>query len=131
MKFTLHSPKPAEYSSVAWFESAAVPGCRYAVRKTSLGQRLELNRRARELAMRYEFLQAGNGADQLEASASDLLVQKLYLEWGIVAIEGMRIDGVAATCELVIESGPEALAGEMLQKVRAELELSEEERKNS
>jgi hypothetical protein len=41
-----------------WLESTTAPGVRYAVRRISLGQRLELTKRARELSLRHDFLKA-------------------------------------------------------------------------
>jgi hypothetical protein len=85
----------------------------------------------RELTLRYEFLRAGDAAEQLEATLSDLLVRKLYLEWGLAAIEGLCIDGQSATIASTIESGPESLADEIVAAIRAESGLSDDERKNS
>lgn len=131
MKFQLHSPKQVGYSSTDWRESEAFPGVKYCIRKISLAQRIELTSRARALASRYEFLRAGDAADQLEASLADLMTQKLYLEWGLAEIRDLRIDGEIATIEMAIERGPEALSNEMAAAIQAELTLSEEERKNS
>jgi hypothetical protein len=108
-----------------------MPGVRYGLRRISLGQRLELNRRAKELSLRHEFLKTGQVVDALDASLSDLLVARLYLEWGIAEIKGLSIDGQRATVVMAIEQGPEALIEEMLEAVRGELGLSAEERKNS
>jgi len=130
MKFLLRLRKP-DHSSVAWHESRSISGVRFAIRHISLAQRIELTKSVRELALRYEFLKSGEPSDQLEASLSDLLVRKLYIEWGLAALEGLRIDGKQATPALLIDSGPERLSDEVIEKIRAELELSEQERKNS
>ncbi|MGH9622868.1 MAG: hypothetical protein ACRD4G_00845 [Bryobacteraceae bacterium] len=61
----------------------------------------------------------------------DLLVERLYLEWGLAEIEGLAIDGTSATPALLIEKGPEPLTREILASIQAELGLSEDERKNS
>jgi len=89
-----------------------------------------LTKRIRELTLRYEFLKAGDSADQLEASLSEMLVQRLLLEWGLVAIVGLTVDGEAGTARILIEKGPEVLAEEILAAVRKEIGLSEDERKN-
>jgi hypothetical protein len=130
MKFISRLLRPPSYSSLAWHESRTVPGVRFATRRISLGQRLELTRNARELALRNEFLKAGEPSDQLEASQADLLVRKLYLEWGVAELEGLRIDGQKATLAMLIANGPECLSDEVIETIRAELELSDEERKN-
>jgi hypothetical protein len=81
--------------------------------------------------LRHEFLRAGETEDKLEASFGELLVRKLYLEWGLKEISGLTIDGEAATVDHLIERGPEALTDEVVEAVQAELTLSDEERKNS
>lgn len=130
MKFISRSPKPASYESVTWHESKAAAGACYATRRVSLAQRIELTSRVRELTDKYEFLKAGDGADQLEASLAELLTRRLYIEWGLSEIKGIAIDGEPATVESVIERGPETLTEEIVGAIQAELGLSEEERKN-
>ena len=124
------SHNPNQYSTVTWHESQAVPGVQYGIRKVSLAQRIELTSRARELTQRYEFLRAGDAADQLEASLEDLLTRKLYLEWALAEIRDLTIDGQDATVDMIAEKAPEALSNEIVASIQAELSLSEEERKN-
>ena len=81
--------------------------------------------------MQYEFLKTGDTESQLEAALSDLLVAKLYLEWGLAAIEGLSIDGKKATAATLIVSGPEDLADEIVRQIQSESVLTEDERKNS
>lgn len=131
MKFISHSVKNVSYSSVSWHESRGMAGVRYGIRRISLERRIALTKHARELLNGHEFLKAGGAAEQLEASLAELLVRKLYLEWALEEVTGLSIDGQPATVSLVIERGPEALANEIGETIRAELELSEEERKNS
>jgi hypothetical protein len=131
MRFPLHLPSGLDHTSAAWHRSKAFPGVRYAIRRISLGQRIELTRRARELAQRNDFLRAGEAVDQLEAALSDLLVRRMYLEWGLVSVEGLTVDGEAATGALIAEKGPEALTDEIIESLRSELGLTEDERKNS
>lgn len=130
----MRSPSPShnqnQYSTVSWRESQVVPGVQYGIRKVSLAQRIELTSRARELTRRYEFLRAGDSADQLEASLADLLTRKLYLEWGLVEIRDLTIDGQDATVDMIAEKAPEALSSEIVASIQAELSLSEDERKN-
>lgn len=131
MKFISHSPKHTSYSSLLWQESKTFKAVRFAVRKISLLQRIELTSRVREVVLRHEFLKSGDASDQLEATLGELLVRKLYIEWGLHEIQGLIVDGEPATVESVIEKGPEALTDEIVATIRAQLELSEEERKNS
>ena len=131
MNFISRLRRAPQHSSAAWHDSRTVTGVRFAIRQISLGQRIELTKNVRELALRYEFLKTGEPADQLEASLSDLLVRKLYIEWGLAALEGLQIDAQEATPAMLIQKGPERLSDEIIDKIRAQLELSEEERKNS
>ena len=61
---------------------------------------------------------------------SELLVMRLYLEWGLEKHRGLTIDSESATVASLIEKGPEVLAAEMAQVIQAESALSREERKN-
>jgi hypothetical protein len=131
MNCSLHSPDGIGYLSAEWHDSQCMAGVRFATSKMSLGRRLALTERLRELFLRYEFLKAGDAFESTEAALADLLVRRLYLEWGLVDVEGLAIDGSEATVQLLIEQGPEALSNEIVAIIRAGLELSEEERKNS
>jgi hypothetical protein len=131
MKFMSLLRKSSGHCSVSWHQSQTVPEVRFAIRRISLAHRLELTRRLRDLTLRYEFLNAGETPDQLEAALSDLLVRKLYIEWGLAEIQGLMIDGEDATAALLIQKGPENLTGEIISVIRQEIELSEDERKNS
>ncbi len=131
MKSISRSLRCEKHESLLWRESQALPGVRYAIRRVSLAQRIELTKSARELSGRYEFLKAGDAADQLEGSLADLLVRKMYLEWGLAEIKNLAIDGEGATVEMLVQRGPEALSDEIIGAIRGELGLSEEERKNS
>jgi hypothetical protein len=118
------------YESLLWLESETLPGVEFSLRKISLAQRIELSSRVRELTLRNEFLRSGEPRDQLEACIADLLVQKLYVQWAVVDLKGLRIDGQQATVELLLERGPEALVQEMVDAIHSHLELSDAERKN-
>ncbi len=131
MRFISRLHKCPNYESLTWHKSATVDGVRFATRRVSLGQRIELTRNVRELSLKYEFLKAGEPSDQVEASLSDLLVRKLYLDWGLAELSGLRIDGEPATVEKLIEKGPDTLSSEIVDRIKADFELSEEERKNS
>jgi len=103
----------------------------FAVRRPSLAQRIDLTGRVRELTLKYDFLKAGDASDQLEASLSELLVHKLYVEWGLAEIQGLKIDGNPADTLNLIERGPEELVHEIVTAIKAECGLTEDERKNS
>jgi hypothetical protein len=120
-----------EYLSRRVVESHAAPGVRFAVRRMSLGRRIELTRRVHELSRKIEFLQAGGSErEQIEAAWLGSEIDGVYLRWGLESVEGLVIDGDAATAETVIERGPEGLCREILAAIRAEAFLNEDERKN-
>lgn len=119
------------YESTFSVQSLAVPGVTLTVRRVSVARRLELLRRIRELTKRVEFYQAGAQLDdQLEASIASAEIESIYVVWGITSIEGLTIDGENATPDALVERGPESLVREAATKVRSQLGLSEEERKN-
>ena len=130
MNFTWPSLNSGDYESCRWYDSQMSPGVRFAIRRISLAQRIELVRGVRELSLKNEFLQSGDSVEQLEASLTDLLVRKLYVEWGLAKITGLNIDGEVADAELLISKGPELLVNEIVDTVQAELGLSDAERKN-
>lgn len=130
MKFTSRLPETVNYSSIRWQESLKVAGVRFAIRRMSLGRRIELTTQVRELALKHEFLRAGDTAEQAEASLADMLARKLYLQWGLDAIEGFNINGQPATAESLVDHGPEDLTSEIFDAIQRELTLSNEERKN-
>lgn len=125
-----HLPDEAGYSTVKWHQSTTTPEVRFAVRRISLGARIDLMKRIRELTLRNEFLKAGDAADRLEASLSEMLVQELLVNWGLTAITGLMIDGNAATRDDVVDKAPEDLADEIARAVWQEADLTEDERKN-
>jgi len=127
----LPSHKGSQFESSRRLESQSVPGAVFWIRKTSLGQRIELLTRVRELTRKYEFLKAGGPSELMEATLGDLLTTKLYVEWGLERVEGLSIDGHEASVTLLLEKGPEELCVEIAQEVQKECGLSEEERKNS
>lgn len=131
MNFSSHLHSSSDHSTAVWHDSETTPGVRFATRRVSLAGRIELTKRVQELTLRHEFLKAGDSADQIEASLSELLVQRLLLEWGLLEVKGLTIDGEEGTQLTLIERGPEALSDEIAATVRQEIGLSDEERKNS
>lgn len=120
-----------EYRSQVELESESVPGVRFTITRMSFARRMELIRRIRELAARAEFLEAGGSAgEKLEAALLAREVDRVYLSWGLVTVEGLTVDGEAATPERLIEAGPEGLANEIAAAIKRECGLTEEERKN-
>ncbi len=120
-----------EYQSMVRRESQCMPGVFFTLVRMSFGRRIELVRRIRELAGRVEFLEAGKEpVEKLEAALLAGEIDRLYLEWGLARIEGLELDGQAATPEGVVRAGPEPLCREILGAVKRELGLSEDERKN-
>ena len=130
MKSISHLPEEKEYSSVWWYASETMPGIRVAVKQISLQQRIELIYRVRELTLKHEFLKAGEISDPLDAALAELLVAKLYLEWGIECVEGLSIDGTQATSASLIASGPESLSAEIVSAILVSQEQCSGEDKN-
>lgn len=119
------------YESTVKHESKTHAGVSFTVRRMSLGRRMELARRIREMAARLEFLEAGQDPkDKVEAALAAAGVERVYLEWGLAEVQGLEIDGQPATPESLIEAGPEELCREIAAAVKAECGLTEAERKN-
>lgn len=120
-----------EYSSSLWFDAASCAGVRYKIARVSVGRRIELARRIREIGRKLEFFEASNDPrEKLEAMVLTHEIDRGYVEWGLEAIEGLSIDGEAATPLTLIEKGPAELSAEILARIKSECGLNEEERKN-
>lgn len=130
MNFLSPLRSSVKFESVHWQNSKELPDVRFAVREPSLQKRIELTRQLHELTLRNEFLASGSEMEQLELALAELLVQKVLVEWGLAAIEGLHIDGKPATPSRLIEAGPDKLVAEIATAVRQRCGLSEEERKN-
>jgi hypothetical protein len=111
--------------------SAVYPNVRFLIRRASLGQRIDLARRTAEVMQKNEFLRSGSSLDQVQAQAAELLAQRIFLEWGLVSVHGLRLDGRKPSVAQLIEHGPADLCQEIVGCIRDTLELSENERKNS
>ncbi len=120
-----------EYQSCRRIASKSHPGVSLTIRRMSFGRRIELMKQVRELAAKVEFLKAGNDPrEKIEASLLACEIDRIYLAWGLVRVEGLELDGEPATPEGLIAAGPEALCGEALAAIKAEFGLNEEEQKN-
>ncbi len=106
-------------------------GVTFVLRRMSFGRRLELIRTVRDQLKRLQFLRAGENTNEDEAALLSAEIDREHLLWGLLAVEGLEIDGLPATPESLLDDGPEELANEALAMVRRETGLSEEERKNS
>jgi hypothetical protein len=119
------------YHSTFTIQSSVAPDVRLTIQRVSVARRLDLLRQVRDLTGRIEFYRAGAVlGDKVDASIASGEVESLYVTWGVSKIEGLLIDGAEATPESLIESGPEELVREAADLVRAQLGLSEDERKN-
>jgi len=120
-----------EYQSVTTISSKSFEGVSFSIARMSFGRRSELMRRIREVAGKVEFLEAGSDPrEKIEATLLASEIDQQYILWGLVKIEGLDIDGQAATPELLISAGPESLCKEILAAIKGELGLSQDERKN-
>ena len=117
--------------SSAWFEAETSAGVRFRVARISVARRIELARRIREIGRKVEFLEAGNDPrEKLEAAVLAAEIDRAYLEWGLEEVQGLTIDGEPATPAALIEKGPIDLAKEMLDRIKRECGLSEDQRKS-
>ncbi len=122
---------PVAYESVVGIDSKAVPGVKFVLNRVSFGRRIDLSRRVLEISQRAEFLGAGNNVqEKIEASILAQQIDALYLTWGLVSIDGLKIDGEEPTTAQLIEKGPEKLTREIVGMIKAQCGLSEAERKN-
>jgi hypothetical protein len=122
---------PVSYQSVVSTASHTLPGVRFVINRISFGRRMELSRRVREISQKAEFLAAGNDAqEKIEASILAQQIEAMYLDWGLVSIEGLTIDGEAPTAGHLIEKGPEGLVREIVSAIKGQCGLAEAERKN-
>ena len=120
-----------EYESTRTVASRSFPGVTYRIRGMSFRRRLELLRSIREAARELDFRAAGESAeDRAETALQSGRIEQLYLDWGLLGVTGLRIDGEDATAETLIDRGPEGLCREIAAEIRRECALSDQERKN-
>ena len=120
-----------QYQSTVRVASRTQPGVIFQIARMAFNRRMQLMRQVRELARNLEFLRAGESdAEQMDGQILNAEIERAYITWGLVAVEGLEIDGEPATAASLLEKGPEELVYEAIGAVRAECSLSDEERKN-
>lgn len=131
MKSSLPSHNPIQHESHRTIASKKFAGVNFTIRRITFGRRLELAQRIRELDRKLEFLNAGDDTvSKVDAAIFAREIDKIYLAWGFAGLDGIEIDGETASAESAIELGPEELIHEVLDAIKSEFSLSEEERKN-
>lgn len=124
-------PEALLYASETQHASNSHPGVRFVLRRCSVGRRIALMERLAPHAGRYEALKASERLDdRVQAEALRLRMDFEYLDWGLAHVAGLLVDGEAPDSSALFEHGPEALVDEIVRAIRAECELSGEERKN-
>lgn len=119
------------YESTRTIDSKTIPGVRFTIHRMSFGRRLELAQRVREAGRSLEFKQAGSSvADSVEAAITSAELERICLDWGLRAVEGLMIDGEPADPKMLVDRGPEELTREIISEIRMESGLSPDERKN-
>ena len=120
-----------QYESTVTHPSSCLAGVEFTVLRLSFARRMDLARRVLDLSRRLEFQQAGEGIeDNIQANILACEIDQMYLNWGLVGITGLSVDGLDATPELMAEKGPEELAREIVNAIKSQCGLSESERKN-
>jgi len=119
------------YESTIRIESGISPGVAFVVNKMSFGRRMELVRSIREIALRCEYLNAGQSTEEkLGATLLSAQIDQLYLTWGLRELIGLEVDGGPATPEVLASAGPENLFREAVTIIKSQCGLNETERKN-
>lgn len=119
------------YSSIVDYVSSTWPEVTVQLRRVSFARRNELTKMLAPMAARMKALAASTSdADVAAAGILRREMASALLEWGIVEVSGLTIDGISATKQLLIECGPEELTLEILSELHHQISLTEEERKN-
>lgn len=120
-----------EYRSSFQVASQRAPDVTYTIRRVSFGRRLELLKKIRGLSGKLEFLRAGmNTPEKMEAAEIEREVEAIYIQWGLEAVDGLVIDGAPAVPSSLLESGPEEMVQEVLEHLKEQIGLTDDERKN-
>lgn len=119
------------YESTWRYASKTFPGVTVLLKRISFSKRSELTREIAPLAARIKALSASLVNEELtEAALLRRTVASLVLDWGLLEVCGLSIDGVPARKETLIDEGPEELTLEILHQLQRKISLSEEEIKN-
>jgi hypothetical protein len=119
------------YESTVSIASKAAPGVNFTIHRISFGRRMELSRRVREITRKAEFLEASTELhEKIEANILAQEIDAMYLEWGLVRLNGLIIDGESASAARLLEKGPEEVAREIVGAIKEQCGLSTAERKN-
>ena len=119
------------YEPIVRCQSQTLPGVSFTIRRMSFGQRLEFTKKVRGLGQKLEFHKAGQTiVDKLDAALLNAEIDELYLEWGLVEIHGLRVEGCEASPLSIAKAGPEEFCGEIIEAIKGQCGLSDEEAKN-
>lgn len=119
------------WRSAEEYRSSKYPGVKYRVIRMSMGRRIDLTRRVKDLMKRMEFLNAGGTTgDKVDAAILAGEMDRLYWDFGLESLEGMEINGEPTSPDTQFERGPEDLSREILQRIKQSMQLSEGEQKN-
>jgi hypothetical protein len=124
-------PRGVVYASETEFASSSHEGVQVQLKRCSAGRRVELMERLAAYAAKYEALKASQRMDdKVQAEALRIRMDFEYLDWGLLGISGLLIDGETPDARVLFERGPETLVAEIVGAIRQECEFSEDERKN-
>lgn len=119
------------YETELTVASEVYSGVTFTISRMSFGRRLELVKRVRDLSQQLEFFRAGTDTqERVESALLASEIDKLYLEWGLIRVNGIDLDGEPASKNTLIASGPEDLCKEILSAIRRECGLTGDQRKN-
>ncbi|CAB4130912.1 hypothetical protein UFOVP130_44 [uncultured Caudovirales phage] len=119
---------------------------KFTLNKMTEGRRIKLrlalaetSAKLREMVEEATTLAGQSEPSTVRASAlldgvTALIEEKVtpqWVRWGLHSIEGLTIDGEAATTDSLIESGPRALYAEIADAIKREAGMSEEQRGES
>ncbi len=131
LKKTASDKIPTNWSSEEWIESRTFRGVSFRIARISFLRRIELLKQLRGLFAELECRTAGESEmDRVEASRVGMEVQRAYLDWGLLELKGLTIDGTPATKDSLLAYGPESLCEEIAGAVKRRSFLTEAERKN-
>lgn len=120
-----------DFQSSKSFESLVCDGVKFTVRRMTLRQRISLLNELHTLYREREFNSAGGSkADEIKAQISNLLIDEVFLRWGVVAIDGLYVDGKPLCVDELAEKAPERLVSEILGRLRECITLTPDEEKN-